>query len=383
MLEHPLLSDHTRILGMFAHPDDEVFCAGGMLARSRAAGAEVLVVSATRGQAGQIRDPRAATRRTLGAVRARELEEACKRLGVGQAYCLDYLDGALQDVEPERLASDVAAIMRAFSPHAVITFGPDGGYGHPDHVAISAATTRAWAGSATLPERAALYYSHFPRRDLLLSRLLARWLVAQGGRFQGSEEFTHGLALLTESATVLGVARDALRVQWYPEGFSILEQGELGASLYLILSGAVEVVQEERAGARRAVRRLAAGEFFGELAVAHGRPRSASVVATEAVTCLVLAVEPPTAFAGRGAEARLTEAPAAVAGDEQSPETATCIDVSDYLDRKLAALAAHRTQYPIRPELFPSPLLHALFDRECFVAAPAPRGGRARQAIAA
>jgi LmbE family N-acetylglucosaminyl deacetylase len=58
-----------RLLGVFAHPDDETFCAGGTLAKYVAAGWEVMVSSATRGQAGQIRDPLAATRRTLGQVR--------------------------------------------------------------------------------------------------------------------------------------------------------------------------------------------------------------------------------------------------------------------------------------------------------------------------
>ena len=62
-----------RLLGVFAHPDDEVFCAGGTIARAAEAGAEVMIVSATRGEQGQIRDPAAATRRTLGAVREREL----------------------------------------------------------------------------------------------------------------------------------------------------------------------------------------------------------------------------------------------------------------------------------------------------------------------
>ncbi|MGH3237950.1 MAG: PIG-L deacetylase family protein, partial [Streptosporangiaceae bacterium] len=61
-----------RLLGLFAHPDDEVFCAGGMMARAAEAGAEVMVVSATRGERGQIRDATAATRRTLGAVREGE-----------------------------------------------------------------------------------------------------------------------------------------------------------------------------------------------------------------------------------------------------------------------------------------------------------------------
>ena len=372
---YPITPAQPRVLGMFAHPDDEVFCAGGTLAHYASTGAEVLVVSATRGQAGQIRDPRAATRRTLGAVRSRELEEACRQLGVRQAYCLDYQDGTLHDIAPERLTSDVAAILRDFAPDAVFTFGPDGGYGHPDHIAISAAASRAWAGNARPPRQARLYYSHFPRRNLLLSERLARWLVARSTPFRGSEEFAHSLALLAESATMLGFARDRPRVQWFPEGFSIIEQDELGASLYLILSGTVAIAREEAGGARRVLRRLGAGAFFGELAVAHGRPRSASVVAIEAVTCLVLSAETPPAFAGRGASARLIEAPVGAVDEERSPERpnaeeAICIDVAAHLDRKLAALAAHRTQYPIRPELYPAALLHDLFATECFVAAP-------------
>ena len=71
-----------RLLGVFAHPDDEVFCAGGTMARAAEAGAEVTIVSATRGERGQIRDPAAATRRTLGAVREGELRAAAAELGV-------------------------------------------------------------------------------------------------------------------------------------------------------------------------------------------------------------------------------------------------------------------------------------------------------------
>src|SRR5215217_8426567 len=101
-----------RILGVFAHPDDESFCAGGTLAKYAASGAEIMVVSATRGDAGQIRDARAATRRTLGAVRERELELACERLGIQQAVCLDYGDGTLKDVESEILTRDVRSRYR-------------------------------------------------------------------------------------------------------------------------------------------------------------------------------------------------------------------------------------------------------------------------------
>ena len=76
-----------RLLAVFAHPDDETFCAGGTLAKYVAAAWEVMVVSATRGQAGQIRDPQAATRRTLGQVREREFYAACEQLGVRTRGC--------------------------------------------------------------------------------------------------------------------------------------------------------------------------------------------------------------------------------------------------------------------------------------------------------
>ena len=72
------LGGHRRLLGVFAHPDDETFCAGGTFAGYAARGAEVMVISATRGQAGQIRDAAVGTRRTIGAVR-RAGTTACLR----------------------------------------------------------------------------------------------------------------------------------------------------------------------------------------------------------------------------------------------------------------------------------------------------------------
>ena len=65
-----------RLLGLFAHPDDEVFCAGGTIARCAEAGAVTAIVSLTQGEAGQIRDAATATRRVLGTVRVKELEQS-------------------------------------------------------------------------------------------------------------------------------------------------------------------------------------------------------------------------------------------------------------------------------------------------------------------
>ena len=89
-----------RILGVYAHPDDETFCAGGTLAKYAASGAEILVYSATRGEAGQIRDAEVANRRTLGQVRVEEMHRACQQLGVQQVICADYGDGKLKDIQP-------------------------------------------------------------------------------------------------------------------------------------------------------------------------------------------------------------------------------------------------------------------------------------------
>ena len=370
-----------RLLAVFAHPDDETFCAGGTLAKHVAAGWEVLVVSATRGQAGQIRDPLAATRRTLGQVREREFYKACQRLGIRHARVLDYLDGTLHIVDPDELTGAVVRIIRAFRPEIVITFGPDGAYGHPDHIAIGAATTRAFAQAGSTehyPEQLAaghrvhqpaqLYHSSFPQSRRLLRDRLADWLAASPSRFRGTADFTRALPLLAEEATTLRSVSDHVDVEWFSSGSHIVEQGEPGASLYLILSGQVDVIQEDADGTARRLARLGPGEFFGELAIVHQQPRTAHVVAVEDVTCLVLAPGAPSAFAGRGAGAQSLETSAA-AGMAEEPAAGglVLVDVSAYVPQKVAAVAAHRTQYPITPDMFPLPLLQELFGTEYFV----------------
>jgi LmbE family N-acetylglucosaminyl deacetylase len=374
-----------RILGVFAHPDDESFCAGGTFAKYAEAGATIMVVSATRGDAGQIRDARAATRRTLGRVREHELELACEQLGIQHAVCLDYGDGTLKDIAPQDLTRDVVRIVREFKPNVVLTFGPDGGYGHPDHIAISAATTAAYAlagGPAAFPEQierglaphtpSALYHSYFPRSRMLLHERLVQWLVTQGQRFRGSLDFIHALLLLSQETSVLGYTSDHVDVQWYPAGFSIVEQGEPANRLYLILSGTAEVIREGADGVPRPVAQLDPGAFFGEEGLAHGRPRNAHVVALDSVTCLVFAPGEPTAFTGRGAAASRDLDIATVDVKTLHSEVTTAIDVSAYIDRKLAAIAAHRTQYPIDTAMLPLAMLQEMMGREYFVRVTSP-----------
>ena len=377
---------HCRLLGVFAHPDDETFCAGGTFARYAGQGAEIMVISATRGQAGQIRDAAVGNRRTIAAVREAELRLACERLGIAKVRCLDYVDGTLADVEVSALADEVAEVICEFRPNVVITFGPDGGYGHPDHVTISTVTTDACQRAAD-PRRMGrtvarplgrpprLYYRCFPSGDLLILERLATWLTSQPNRFAGTPDFAHAFLLLAEASGTMRHIRDHVQIRWYPPGSYVVEQGEAAAELFLILSGEADVWQESSGGHRRHLRRMGVGEFFGELGVAGNRRRSADVVAAASLTCLVLSPAPPTKFAGRGEGARLAGAlPGAWAntppasGNMQAGEGVISCDVSEQVMRKVEALSAYRSQFPLEPDMFPEFLLQEMFGREYFVA---------------
>jgi LmbE family N-acetylglucosaminyl deacetylase len=368
-----------RILGVFAHPDDEVFCAGGTFARYAAEGAQVMVVSATRGDAGQIRDAQSATRRTLGMVRERELHESCRRLGVQHCRCLDYGDGTLKDIDLNDLAEAVTRIIRDYQPDVVITFGEDGAYGHPDHIAISLATTQACL-SAGNPEQfpqhlqaglkihapARLYHSHFPRSRMMMVDRLAHWLLPIQREFVGTTDFTRALLLFAEETSLLQYNSDYIHVNWYPAGFYIIEQGEVAKDLYLILAGRAQAVFEEADGTLRVLAERVPGQFVGERGVALNQPRANHVIAVENTTCLVFSTEGPLAWQGRGADAHITGESSADMYHDDSRFT-TCIDVTNFVEQKVAAMAAHRTQYPISPDMFPMSMLREMLGREYFV----------------
>ena len=354
-----------------------------------------MVVSATRGQAGQIRDARVGTRRTIAAVRETELRLACERLGVAHVRCWDYLDGALAEVGFHGLVAQVVQVIREFRPDVVVSFGPDGGYGHPDHIAISAAATAAcWqAGDpASYPSQLAaglaphqpdrLYHSYFPPHDVLLMNRLATWLTTRPARFAGTMDFVYSLLLMAEEAGTMGFIRDHAQVRWYPPGCYVVEQGEAATELFMIISGRVDAWQEQADGTRKHLRQMGPGEFFGELGVAGHRPRSAHVVAVEGLTCLVLSPAAPAPFAVRGEEARLTgPAPGASerAGNAGRAEHAGAdvatarLDVTEHIKAKVGALCAYRSQFPMEPDTFPEFLLKELFGQEYFIQVLPPR----------
>ncbi len=353
-------SSARRLLGVFAHPDDEVFCAGGTMARAAEAGAEVMVVSAPRGERGQIRDARVATRRTLGAVREGELGAAAAELGVQRVQVLAYADGTLQHHRPP-LGAAIADIMRQFDPDTVITFGADGGYGHPDHVAMSELTTEAfWALVRDNNRGQRLYQAVFPPRRTSMAEELAHWIVGSGQRATDRASL-QAIALFAGESATMRLARDDVRVQWFPPDIYVVEQGEPADALYLILNGTADALLEHPDGQVVHLRRMQAGDFFGELGLVAGE-RTAHVVARESLTCLVLSRTPVRPYAGRGVGATSVAELAAAA----VPPGTCAVDVTSYLHRKLEALARHRTQYPIVPSMLPRSLLQMMLGTEFF-----------------
>lgn len=162
-------------MAVHAHPDDEVFSTGGILARYAAAGDRVVVVYATRGEAGEMHDPDRTPEEALprlGEIREEEVRRAADILGITDVYFLGYRDSGMEGTEdnnhpaafmnaPLDEATDrLLAIMRETAPQVVVTYNEAGGYGHPDHVMTNRVAVAAFEraqGQPWAPQK--LYYA--------------------------------------------------------------------------------------------------------------------------------------------------------------------------------------------------------------------------------
>jgi LmbE family N-acetylglucosaminyl deacetylase len=133
-----------RILTVYAHPDDESFGPASVLAKYARRGAVIHGVFATRGEQGEPLEGLRASGPTLALLREEDLRDAVAVIGYAGIELLGYEDGTLSDVPEEQIEALIVAAINRYLPEIVITFGPAGITGHPDHQVISRVTTSAF-----------------------------------------------------------------------------------------------------------------------------------------------------------------------------------------------------------------------------------------------
>jgi N-acetyl-1-D-myo-inositol-2-amino-2-deoxy-alpha-D-glucopyranoside deacetylase len=162
------MADVPRLLFVHAHPDDETICNGVTIARYAAEGAEVTVLTCTLGEEGEVIGDAWAHLAVdqadqLGGYRVGELTAALNALGVNGPR---YLGGAgwwrdsgmtgaqgrrrtrFVDADTDVAVGQLVDVITELRPHVVVTYDPNGGYGHPDHIQTHRITTAAVAAAA-------------------------------------------------------------------------------------------------------------------------------------------------------------------------------------------------------------------------------------------
>lgn len=153
-------------MAIFAHPDDEAFGTGGTLSKYAQEGVEVHLVMATLGQVGRLANPQITLNEPISVVRERELRCACEAYGIEHLHLLGYMDGQTTIAPQSEAVFKIVKLMRQYRPQVVMSFGPEGIYGHYDHLAVHrwvtaavrlASDTERWA-EAGLPYTVAKFY---------------------------------------------------------------------------------------------------------------------------------------------------------------------------------------------------------------------------------
>lgn len=197
-----------RLLIVLAHPDDEAFGSGGLIAKYVHEGVEVSYICATKGNRGTIEPEYLEKYGSIEAVRDAELECAAKVLGFKHLIKLGYGDsgmmGSADNEDPaclwqadeNEVAGRIVEEIRRLKPQVILTHDPYGGYGHPDHIFVHRATLRAYlaagdasqypeAGAAYTPQK--LYFTNLARALVRIGIWLMR-LTGHNPRKMGSNK---------------------------------------------------------------------------------------------------------------------------------------------------------------------------------------------------
>ncbi len=142
------------IMAVWAHPDDETYCAAGILAAAVQNGQKVICVTATRGEAG-VQDDKKWPAETLGETRAKELGAALRVLGITNHEWLDCRDGGCSEANSSVVQAKICQLIDRHKPQTILTFGKEGLTGHTDHSTVSTWVTEACKSLETAPS---VYY---------------------------------------------------------------------------------------------------------------------------------------------------------------------------------------------------------------------------------
>ena len=145
------------LLAVMAHPDDESMGCGGLILRHTRAGITTHLICATYGEAGWMGKPLGAKEEDLAQIRVGELQAAADALALSGVELWDYSDGGVNKENQQEITQRIWEQITKLRPRAVVGWGPDGGYGHPDHIAIGACTDAAVSAMAE-GDRPALYH---------------------------------------------------------------------------------------------------------------------------------------------------------------------------------------------------------------------------------
>jgi len=157
------MPEPLTLMAVHAHPDDEAIGTGGVLAKAADSGIRTVLVTCTGGEVGEIAPETQVAVDDLGAVRERELRNACDILGITHLDLLGYRDsgmaGTADNEHPdafaradlEKAAGRLVSLVRKYRPQVIVTYDENGFYGHPDHINAHRIAVRAYelAGDAT------------------------------------------------------------------------------------------------------------------------------------------------------------------------------------------------------------------------------------------
>ena len=234
-------TSQRSILHIYAHPDDESFGNPATFTLYANRGVRMGLLTLTRGEAGLTNG--VCKPDELGDVRGKELNDACRVLGVKDLTLWNYPDGGLNTIDDSKILPRTEEFIRNFSPDVVVTYGEDGVTGHPDHIAVGGWATKAFHRLARKNPDAApkrLYHRISPvKRRTLYNRsdLIYRddyTTVVDGRNFPEARLKAHACHRSQKQATDYTQPRvfEAGLVDYYVRKYPVWRGGPLEADLF-------------------------------------------------------------------------------------------------------------------------------------------------------